>query len=104
MSKHNQPRFSVWIGGGIGELHDVKFGLTFKQAVQAWVRGQKVAPTDVAIELNEEPEDWLQAEKILADVIRPLVAEHREWVEREFDKQHVYNRLALDLNNPFSRG
>ena len=106
-------RFDVWVGGGIGELHEIKVGLTFKAAVKAWVAGQKRCPTDCSIEFHDEhgslrhddeDRDWLKEELELDLTIQSMVAANRQWVEQAFDKQHVYNRLALEHRNPFTRG
>lgn len=101
----SNPRFSVWIGGGIGELHNVRSGLSFKQAVQAWVGGQKRCPTDCSIELDVGSDvDFLEGERLTTEAIRRGVSDHRRWVELQLMKQGVYSLRILELDNPFSRG
>ena len=114
----NQHRFTVLVGGGISELYDAKQDLTFKQAVTAWVRGQKARPTDCVILLDrgsfaEECPDpyertWIELEEEHEarelEVIGEMVKKHRSWVEEQLLKQNVYNSHILNYNQPFSRG
>ena len=115
--QQQQHRFSVLIGGGISELYDAKQDLTFKQAVQAWVKGQKVCPTDCVVYLDvpfaEECPDpyertWIELEEEREarelEVIGEMVKKHRPWIEQQLLKQNVYNSQILNFNQPFSRG
>jgi hypothetical protein len=123
MTRYRQNhRFMVLIGGGIGELYDAKVDLTFKQAVKAWVHGQKKCPTDCQMVLEDNGiresadsfDDYLekmeQHERKEAEMINALVADNRRWVEQELLKQGVYNLSMLNSNpafpncHPFSRG
>jgi hypothetical protein len=98
-------RFTVYTGGGIGELHNVRHGLTFKQAVQAWVRGQKRCPTDCEIALEvDDNVGWAEAERLTQEAVSQGVRDHRRWVELQMMQQSVYNLRALEFRNPFSRG
>jgi hypothetical protein len=110
-NQQKQPRFLVLIGGGIGECHDAKQNLTFKQAVRAWVAGQKVCPTDCVIGLETDADwedeaniDWQTHDALEEEVIARLVEENREWVEKQILRQDVYNLGIMDYRNPFTRG
>ena len=99
-------RFDVWVGGGIGELYELKTGLTFKQAVKAWVAGQKRCPTDCSIDLAwDDNLTMYEQEKRTKEVIRNLVTKNLGWCLNEWRKQEVYNDEGFTkFDNPFTRG
>jgi hypothetical protein len=105
---NTKERFTVTIGGGIGEFVSHKEGLTFKQAVQAWVRGQKRCPTDCAITLdwddNIDSLGTLEAERITDEAIHRQVWANYDWCIDQLAKQDVYSHTILKYLNPFTRG
>ena len=110
------PRYMVWIGGGISELHTIRSTSGIKTALRAWVAGQKRCPLDCEItagNVNDvrRIEDWIydnqgEAYRILScqdvyhvdHLLRPRRNQYEGWELEDGDGNPF---LTV---SPFSRG